>query len=286
MAKRINWTIIVRAIAVILATIVGIKVINYQKAKGNNISQTSIVGNNNPIQETKGNNNVAVSGNHNQIFVSISTLRSDNGMVPDKGVDSLDINSINLYKFQSLWDTNIGFYDGGSRNSYSSLLNMEKSDNPTMKKLASDAVKTIKNAYDGSNINVMVLNIERWGYICRWSVPPCANGYEPSIGYNAKNVFDHLDYKKWQERARAACLLRNVDSTINTHRDQVDKKEFCDKLVNLMGEQEPSLFVSKMALETYKALTGFSSLGVFDFEGAIKDWENPERKEKILKINF
>ena len=53
-----------------------------------------------------------------------------------------------------------------------------------------------------------------------------------------------------------------------------------------MGEDERSLCVSKMAFETYKDLTDFSSNKVFGFEEAIKHWNNPENKEKILKINL
>ncbi len=51
-------------------------------------------------------------------------------------------------------------------------------------------------------------------------------------------------------------------------------------------KNENSLFVSVMALNTYKILTGYPASGIFDFDGAIKNWNNPERKEKILKQDF
>lgn len=231
-----------------------------------------------PIQISGSN----ISGSN--IQVKISQLASDDkGIVENLDEENkfIDIDAINTYKFQALWSTNIGIYDGGNRDSYLALLDMkENNDNPTIRKLASSAIKTIENAYDGSsNLYVMRTSIERWGFICRLSVPPCANGFEPPESYNVKNVFDHLGYKKWQERARAACLLRYMDSPTNTDRDKVTKKEVCDKLIVLMGPEENSLFVSKMALETYKDLTGFSSSGVFDFDKAIEDWLQ-------RKINF
>lgn len=283
MARKINWTKlgvgvavagVVIAIFAIIVNIMTTKPAHSQKVDGDNSSQISVSGNNNPIQKNDRESNVAISGNNNQIF--ISKVGADNGIAKN---NYPDLNLINLYKFQSLWDTNVGFYEGGKRNSYLSLLDMKKSDDPVIKKLASDAVEVIKNAYDGSNINVMVINIERWGYICKWSPPPfCTDGYEPAIGYNIKNVFDHLSFGKWQERARVACLLRNIDYPTNTHRSDVTKKEVREKLANLMGEQEPSLFVSKMALETYKALTpDFKSSGVFDFKEAIEDWEQRKK---------
>lgn len=278
--KKITLSLI--KFALVITLVITIKVTMSIKTEINNIKTdiNSFKTDINNVIKAYGDNNLQLStvGDNNKI--SVFTLDSDK-LDSDKYNTFFDANLINLYKFQSLWDTNIGFYDGGSRNSYSSLLNMEKSDSPTIKKLASDAIKTVKNSYDGSNINVMVLNIEGWNYICKWSAPKsCTEGFEPSIGYNVKNVFDHLSYGKWQERARAACLLRNMDDPTNTHKEEVTKKMIRDKLVNLMGEQEPSLFVSKMAFETYKTLTPeFSSPGVFDFEEAIKDCE--QRKINI-----
>ena len=108
---------------------------------------------------------------------------------------------------------------------------------------------------------------------------PC---YEPD---NAKNVFYHLTERIWTERARAACLLRNIKTA--QYKDQVDKEKFLETLVFLMKEEnEKSLFVSKMALDTYSELTGFQLSGVFDFDGAINDWKNLDRKKEILKANF
>ncbi|MBI3618395.1 MAG: hypothetical protein HY210_09360 [Candidatus Omnitrophica bacterium] len=92
----------------------------------------------------------------------------------------------------------------------------------------------------------------------------------------------------WQERGRAASILRNIKTASDKDRineDATIKEQLFDKLIERLNpEKENSLFVAKMAFETYKDLTGFSSDGVFDFAGAIKDWET--RKDEILKINF
>lgn len=168
---------------------------------------------------------------------------------------------------------------GGDRRSYEILLSWEeKIKNPEISGILLTEMERLKSVYGA---DIMTIVIENNRSICKFitepGVSPRAEGFEPPIGYNARNVFQHLDRPIWTERARAACLLRNIEKSPN--KDEVDKKEVCEKLVNLMKkEKENSLFVSKMAFETYKNLTGFYSLGVFDFGKAIKDWE--QRKNK------
>jgi len=54
----------------------------------------------------------------------------------------------------------------------------------------------------------------------------------------------------------------------------------------MQKENEPSLFVSKAALNTYSELTGFKPSSVFDFEGATEHWNNQKNRERILEIEF
>lgn len=168
----------------------------------------------------------------------------------------------------------------GSREAYSQLLDWkDSSKDPMTIKLLSAEIKRVEDDY---RTDIMRLHIDRWLLI--WV--PHVNGKEgfvKSEGFLAGNVLAHLSpNRRADERARAACILRNIKTS--SDKDSIDKNEFYEKLIRHMGDQETSLTVSKMALETYKDLTGFSSNGVFDFEGALKDWE--ERKDEILKINF
>lgn len=178
---------------------------------------------------------------------------------------------------------------GGQRQGYEELLSWKKKESsPEIKKKISAEIERLEEIYDP---RIMVPTIEQLISICKFitkpNVPACALGMEPPTGYDAQNVFHHLTEKIWTERARAACLLSNIKTSQN--KDQIDKEKekLFDALVFLMKEEnEKSLFVSKMALYTYSQLTGFSPPGVFDFEDAINDWENPERKKEILKVKF
>ncbi len=176
---------------------------------------------------------------------------------------------------------------GGLRQSYEELLSWHKREgNIKIKERIFTEIKRLEEIYDP---RIMLPTIEQPVAICKFitepNVSPCAWGMEPPIGYDAGNVLHHITEKIWTERARAACLLRNIKTS--QHKDKINKEELFDKLTSLMKqENENSLFVSKIALYTYSQLTGFSSSGVFDFEGAINDWRNPERKKEILKIDF
>ncbi len=158
---------------------------------------------------------------------------------------------------------------GGDRSSYEALLSLkEKIKDIERNKIVSTEIKTIESVYSP---DIMTITMDNFPTICQLSDPPCTKGFEPSIGYNAVNVFKHLDRPLWTERARAAALLRNIEKSPN--KESVDRKALYEKLVKLMKKEESSLFVSKMAFETYKELTGFSTDGVFNFESAILDWE-------------
>ncbi len=170
-------------------------------------------------------------------------------------------------------------YLGGMRKSYDLLLSWKSqiADSET-KSILNDVLKEIENIYGNPAIT---FSIERFGYICKFADPPCSKGYEPITGFDSIAVFDHLtENKLWQERARAACLLRNIKTSPNKKEMDKHKLKLFNTLINHMKkESESHLVVSKMALDTYSELTRFIPSGTFDFEGAIKDWENPKRKE-------
>lgn len=173
---------------------------------------------------------------------------------------------------------------GGDRRSYEILLSWKKKiKTPEVNELLLTEIERLESVY---SLDIMILTIENHHSICKFitkpGINPCSEGFEPPIGYDAKNVFQHLNRPLWTERARAACLLRNIDRSPN--KDEVNKEELCDKLVKLMEkESENSLFVSKMAFETYKILTGFRTTGVFDFDKAIEDWK--QRKSNLYSVS-
>lgn len=165
---------------------------------------------------------------------------------------------------------------GGDRNSYERLLSLqERVKNPEMAERVSDEVRGTGVFYDSEKVRSSINNYRA---ICKLSVPPCAKGFEPIVGYDAKNVYDHLDYSHWFEKARAASLLINLKTA--TRQEEINMQDLCGKLVKLMQvENEDNLFVAKMAFETYKALSGFRSQSSdpLDFKSAINDWSEGKR---------
>lgn len=173
---------------------------------------------------------------------------------------------------------------GGDSQSYEILIDTKKKIiDPEIRKLILSEIETIESNY---STDIMRLWIERPIAICKTAQPPCSKGFEPSGKFNAPNVFQHLNIRPlWTERARAASLLRNIKTSPN--KSEVNKEELFDSLVKHMDiKYENSLFVRKMALETYKDLAGFKSdsTNVFDFISAIEDWK--QRKTEILKLNY
>lgn len=172
---------------------------------------------------------------------------------------------------------------GGDRRSYTKLLNWQSATkNSIVSSLLSTEIERVKDQY---RVNIMRENIDRWNLICKpHAIPSCGQGYENPKGFSAGNVLAHLSpEKRWDERVRAACLLRNIGAALG--KESINKEELFEKLVKHMDPKiENSLCAAKMALETYKDLAKFSSKDVFDFSAAIKDWET--RKAEILEISF
>ena len=237
------------------------------KEKINKASIMNTVWNNNLKNVATGNNNTLTYIKEQKIYMD-SKNKSD--------LPSAD--EITSFGRRALWSNEYL----GSREAYYQLLNWKNAImDPKTSQLISAEIKRVEDDY---RTDIMRGNIDTWSVICKsHAIPSCSKGMENSEGFLAGNVITHLDpHRRMDERARAACILRNIKTAPD--KDSVNKEDFYKKLVGLMGEKENSLCVSKMALETYKDLTGFSSDGVFDFESAIKDWE--KRKDEILKADF
>ena len=176
--------------------------------------------------------------------------------------------------------------NGRDWRSYLQLLKWENDvDSVVLKRLISTELDKINDVYRNP---VLAKNIERTGFICIYLTTrgeSCSKGYEPPRGFSAWNVLEHLDrnkYSFWQERARAACLLRYINTSPD--KDNVKPEDVYEGLIKVMKQEyEPDLLVSKMALDTYsKLVTNFKPTGVFDFQGAIDDWNDPQRRKEIL----
>ncbi len=192
---------------------------------------------------------------------------------------------IKILKSNAMWSVEES--QQGDRRSYLTLLSWASNPRDLVtKNLIATAIEEVKDAYGQTDVVRQhiepVRNPHRW-WICKESVPPCHDGFEEPTGFKAQNLINHLSRSLWQERGRAASMLRNIKTAPD--KDQINKEQLFDKLIERLNPaKENSLFVAKMAFETYNDLTGFSSDGVFDFAGAVKDWE--KRKDEILKINF
>ena len=96
---------------------------------------------------------------------------------------------------------------------------------------------------------------------------------EPVKGFNAENVLDHLDitkYPRCTSRARASSILRNLTQE---DKNKIGMKNILKPIVSIIKD-DPSLLVSKLALDRYRQFTEFSSSEVFDFQNAIQHYEN------------
>ena len=178
--------------------------------------------------------------------------------------------------------------NGGDRRSYERLLAwVREPKNAVIKDQLISAIEEIESRYAANIMQSDMDNSESHGFgrfISKPSDPPNKAGFEESTGFSAQNVISHLTMKWWQERARAAAILRNIKTAPD--KETINKERLFKNLVKCMEPEENSLFVAKMAFETYKSLTSFNpkSNDVFAFGEAIEDWK--KRKEEILKIGF
>lgn len=176
---------------------------------------------------------------------------------------------------RALWE---GTQECGDRAVYKKLQTcFEQVGDPELKSEYANQIERIKSDYQTS---ILGPRARATSSVCKLGTMQgdrCE--IEPEKGFLAHNVIDHLDrskYSRCTSRLRAAALLENID----TAKGEKDMKKAIGLLVSIL-EDDPSLLVSKLALDRYSQFTGYSPLDVFDFNGALKDWE--KRKEEILR---
>ncbi len=169
---------------------------------------------------------------------------------------------------RALWR---GTQNCGDRTSYSRLVSMaRKTRNIELKNTISEHIERIKQAYKSSTLE---LTMPTQVAVFKLHIKPYE--LEPTQGFQAKNVVDHLRYPECSSRAKAAFLLRNIESA--TDKDSVDKKEILERLIFII-KSDSSLLVSKLALDRYSQFTDFSPTDIFDFQGAINHWNKDHKK--------
>jgi len=182
-----------------------------------------------------------------------------------------DILEIAQLADRALWEraTNCG-----DRAIYNNLIKCyEKTENSELKK----QIKRIKDDYKTS---ILVPRVDAITAVCQYGGmrgDKCI-AKEPTEGFFAQNVVDHLDVKKYSRctsRARAACILRNIKTA--DKKEDVNMSKVVKTLIFIM-KNDSSLLVSKLALDRYSQFTGFSPSGIFDFRGAID--HSDERKKQ------
>ena len=92
--------------------------------------------------------------------------------------------------------------------------------------------------------------IDKLPYICQQGKPVCSKGFEPIIGFDIDNVYQHLSGPLWPERARAASLLRKI-----TDEDEIDRAMLLEKLKVMFSDEKEIPLVRQLAADTYTYLT-------------------------------
>ena len=108
---------------------------------------------------------------------------------------------------------------------------------------------------------------------------------EPVEGFSAKNVIEHLEIEKYHRctsRARATSILRNIRTALG--KEDIDMTKLLETLVIIM-KNDPSLLVSKLALDRYSQFTGFVPSNIFDFNAAIDDFDKRKKQGQSLLLS-
>lgn len=250
---------IIKIAGITLTGVFGVWVayINY-KAFRPNLSQSI------NTSSSPGATSIQIAGNYNDYRNAID----------DFPASSPSFEEIRESEKEATWNIS----NGGDHRSYLRLLGFRKTEDATKKELVMSAIERVENSY---RTDIMTINIQNFLCICKSNARCPEDGYEPITGFSANNITNHLTPDRhWRERARAACLLRNLKASPD--KNEINKEILYERITNSMKDN--NLSVSKMAFETYKELTGFTSPGVFDFDKAAAHWE--ENKDEILKINF
>lgn len=169
---------------------------------------------------------------------------------------------------------------GGEYNSYLILKTLEDEiDDVQIKNAVANQIKRVEDMYKSQDVMIdhvkIIQAIMKNDGTREWAD-------EQTI--TAKNNLDHMYRWLWTERVKAAYFLSHITSEKLT-KDNKKWGDVFEALMHTLGESEWSLFVRKISLITYADLTGntsvpFKPLGVFDFKGAIKHWE--EHRATIL----
>lgn len=170
---------------------------------------------------------------------------------------------------QTRWQMN-----GGDLKSYNALLLLQKEvKNDALRGILTEQINSVNSSYNADDLWRAADSLP---YICQYSLSgelPCVRGLEPVEGFNAVNIYQHLTelYKLWPEHARAASLVRKIETSPN--KDDVIPSDINKELVRLMQDENEKMMVRKIAFETYKYLNQFhpKSDGIFDFYTAIED---------------
>lgn len=160
---------------------------------------------------------------------------------------------------------------------------------PDIANLHAEITKQIKRVeIDYRNNSLFVSRIDALPEVCQLG---SFNGntceVEPSEGYNAINVVNHLDSEQFPNcptRARALALLRNIKTSFN--KADINMTDIISRIIFIL-KNDDSLLVSKLALDRYSQFTGYNPIGVLNFDDAIRDWENKiSQKSQILLPEF
>jgi hypothetical protein len=160
----------------------------------------------------------------------------------------------------------------GDREVYNNLLRCSLEENNVEIK---SQIMRIEEDYKTS---ILVKKVNNIGSVCQQHTmkgDKCVP--EPIQQFNARNVVNHLDiqqYPRCTSRARALSILRNLDTAPDIK--DIDQKELIERLIFII-QNDPSLLVSKLALDRYCELTGYKKQRVFDFDGALKHYESSQQ---------
>lgn len=179
---------------------------------------------------------------------------------------------------RALWE---GTQECGDRSVYVKLqMCFDQTRESELKSEYANQLKRIKNDYKTSILGPRARATRSVCTIGSMKGDSCK--IEPEKGFLASNVIDHLDQKKYQRctsRLRAAALLQNID----TAKGERDMKKAIELIVFIL-EYDPSLLVSKIALDRYSQFTGYSTSDIFDFEGAIDNWNINRKSGKSILL--
>lgn len=169
---------------------------------------------------------------------------------------------------RSFWENTKGC---GDRISYQKLVALrERSEDGEQKKEVQDHINRILDDYKTSILQPRVDAINAVCQVGSMAGDQCEK-IEPVKGFSAPNVVSQMDisdYPRCTTRARAVSILRNLDTSPN--KDKVDpEKDIIPQLIYIL-ETDPSLLVSKLALDRYQQFTDFSTTDIFDFASAVK----------------